>query len=334
VPRSVPFHVFLAYFMFIISSVSIIAVFLVTQKLTNNNLLACVTSAVFYLTAFPAYARTVVGGFVEEDFALPFIFLSFFFFLKAVERSNKKILYSVLSAVCLFIPLTSWHLTQFYFILFLVFVLLEFFLRYEEREQMMLPFLIITGVNLLAGLIITTLRAEGFALSYVMLASYSLILTWFFFKGTMGNKWLSAAVFALVTGFLVGGIALLTSKHGAEYSHVYSLVKYKLLYLGAKPDDPSSMTFDAKVFWQAGFLTPPLKNIAVAFAGLLLASIFGLWKTGVKVYKRLSNMTEDGAIFFLLAFIPLYLFFERLYVFLAFFMAPFAGCSSPMSSNG
>ncbi|MFH1824073.1 MAG: tetratricopeptide repeat protein [Candidatus Firestonebacteria bacterium] len=321
IPNTVPFHVFLIYFMFTISSITVFIVYLISFKLSKN-FYGSILSCLFYITAFPSYARTVAGGFVEEDFALPFIFLSFLFFLKSLEHSQKY-LYPFLCGLFLFIPLTSWHLTQFYFTLFLIFIIFQFFRKFEERDKIILPFLFIISFNILGGIFVPTLNSENFLFSYNMLISYSLIMIWIVAKHIKMNKWISLVTFVVLIIFVLTLFSFLTSSHKAEYSHVYSLVLYKIIYFGKKPDDPSSMPFDAKVFWQAGFLNPSLKNIIVSFGGIFIIALFGIILTIFKFVKNKTETTEEGLLYFVLVFLPLYLLFERLYVFLIFFMAPY-----------
>jgi len=321
IPHTIPFHIFLIYFMFIISSINVVTVYLISFKLSKN-FYSSILSCLFYITAFPSYARTVAGGFVEEDFALPFIFLSFLFFIKSFEDS-KKYLYSFLCGLFLFIPLTSWHLTQFYFTLFLLFIIFQFFKRFEERDKIILPFLFITGFNILGGIFVPTLNSENFLFSYNMLISYSLIMIWSVTKLSKINKWITFIVFLVLIMILVSLFSFLTSSHKAEYSHVYSLILYKILYFGKKPDDPSTMPFDAKVFWQAGFLNPSLKNIIVSFGGIFIVALFGIVLVMFRFMKNKTEITEEGLLYFVLVFLPLYLLFERLYVFLIFFITPF-----------
>ena len=323
--RKIPLHVFLAYFMFIISGLTIFAVYGIAKNLeAGRKGWKAFVPVLFLAVSFAWYSRTIAGGFVEEDFALPFIFLSFLFYFLRHADPKKKYLYPVLSGLCLFLPLTSWHMTQFYYTVFLVFVVFEYFLRYEERDQVILPLLFIAGFNVLGGILVPTLRSEGFVFSYSMLATYVLIAVWLFTRKTVGNKYRILGVFLVVTAILVPAVSFLSGRHSGEYNHVYQLLYYKLKYLGAKPDDPAGMPFDAKVFWQAGFISPDANNILVHFGGLFVASAFGIGLSLGRFFKRTSSRLEEGLLFFLLVFIPLYLLFERLYVFLVFFMVPFS----------
>lgn len=322
-PINMPFYLYIIYFMFIVSSISLLAVYLITSKICDK-FYACIISVLFYAAAFPSYARTVVGGFVEEDFALPFIFLSFVLFFLSVENPKKKV-YSFLTGLFLFIPITSWHLTQFYFTLFLMFVVFQFFFRFKENENIIIPFLYVTGFNIFGGLFVPTLKAESYLFSYNMLISYSLIIAWIINKYLKKERTAVFAVFcALVVVFAVLFALSKGVKHSSEYNHVYSLVLNKIKYMGAKPDDSKSMPFDAKVFWQAGFATPGKKNMEASFGGIIAVSIFGIMAALIKFFRRKTSIAEEGLLYFLLAFIPLYLLFERLYVFLLFFIAPFA----------
>jgi len=128
--KNVPFHIFLVYFMFFFSSLNVFAIYLFAWKCTGNRW-APFAAVIFYVTAFPSFARTITGGLVEEDFALFLIFMSYWFFLVAVEED--KFIFSIPAGLFLFIPLSSWHGTQFAFLLLLVYVVFEFFVRPEKH---------------------------------------------------------------------------------------------------------------------------------------------------------------------------------------------------------
>jgi hypothetical protein len=207
-PGSAPFNEFLPGFLLFLSGLSIGAAFLTAHKLTHGNIFACSASAVLYLAAFPPQIFNA-GGIISGSTALPLIFFSFYFFLRAVERGAKKLFFSAASGILLVLGLVSSGLSGFYFSVFLAFTTVEFFVRYEERDQLVTPFLIITGFNLLAGLLSPILRAEGFAYSYAMLLSYCLVLTWVIFKGTNSNKLISLSVFGGLSLFVVATLLLL-----------------------------------------------------------------------------------------------------------------------------
>ncbi|OGF44501.1 MAG: hypothetical protein A2452_12730 [Candidatus Firestonebacteria bacterium RIFOXYC2_FULL_39_67] len=323
VSHETPFHVYLAYLMFIISGITIFAVYSVSNKISGLKWAAFIP-VLFLVTSFSWYSRTVAGGFVEEDFALPFIFLSFLFYFLKHKDPAKKYLYPLLSGLFLFVPLTSWHMTQFFYTVFLAFIAFEYFLRYEERDDTVFPLLFIAGFNLLGGVLIPTLRAEGFLFSYSMLATYALIGSWLLDKKIKLSLFSSLGIFILLSGVLISGFSFLAGRHSGEYNHVYQLLYYKIRYFGTKPDDPSGMPFDAKVFWQAGFVSPVFSNILIHFGGLFVGAAFGIGLIISKFIKRQTSKMEEGLLFFLMAFIPLYLLFERLYVFLVFFMVPFS----------
>lgn len=70
---SIPPHLFLVYYSFIFSTLSVIAIFLAGKIVWRSNVAAFIC-AFFYGLTPASLIRTAGAGFIREDFALPFIF--------------------------------------------------------------------------------------------------------------------------------------------------------------------------------------------------------------------------------------------------------------------
>ncbi|MDA7857932.1 tetratricopeptide repeat protein [bacterium] len=325
--KKIPFHRFLIFFMFFFSSLSIFAVYLLINYLFQNKV-AGIFGALFYALSFSSFARTIAGGMVEEDFALALIFLSFYFFMRSIN--DGKISSRILAGIFLFIPLTSWHVTQFYYTILVSFIVIQFLLR-KRTYFMMRSFTILVLFNFLAGAFVPVLNTGDFNYSYPMVISYSLILVYYLEKyGIAKEKGFRIFLFAassIILGILVSPKV---QAHSEEYAHVYTLLLNKIIFLGKKPSYAKivkELPFDTKVMWQSSFVSPSWNDVKTQFPYLIFLGIFGIFKNLWNFTKRKISIPEEGILYFLFVFFILYLLIERMYVFFAFFLAIFIGAT-------
>ncbi|MFH0777676.1 MAG: tetratricopeptide repeat protein, partial [Candidatus Eisenbacteria bacterium] len=270
------------------------------------------------------FDRTI-GNFLREDFTLVLMFGSLAFFLYSLSDGNRRraVTFSVLSGALLFLALGSWHLTQFYFLLFSVGVALWAMLR-EDRERLLRSFGVLTLFAVLAGLAFPVLRSRLFFLSHPLVISYALLLAGLLARrrGLSRRGFASAFVPLSIAAAVV--VWILTRGY-LEYSHVYSLMLEKLRHLGVKPAQPSALSYDGRVFWQGPFESPTPVSVLFYFGHIfpaLLLPLAGLTREALR-----KRFTSEGclAIFLILSFFVLYLFIERMAVFLVFFACCVAG---------
>jgi len=317
---NVPFATYARLFIPFFSSLSILALFLLARELWRNNP-AAIISTLFYAVSPPAVVRNVGFVFLKEQFALPFIFFHLYFFLSSLkERRMYRI---ILSGIFLFIALGAWQLTQFYFGLLAVFVLLNLLWR-KGNPLLYRNFGILVGFAFLGGLIIPYLRAGSFIFSYSMLLSYSILLTWVLLEYVkVGRK-------KAFLGFFLSlfGLILLTfpfSSNERVYSHVYSLMFYKIKFLGLKPADPALLPFETRFYWYPDWTSPSLSYILAGFSALFLMGLFPLVKMVKKLLRGEISFAGKNLLYFTFTFFILYLLLQRMEVFLAFFLAIFSG---------
>jgi hypothetical protein len=229
----------------------------------------------------------------------------------------------VLSGIFLFIALGAWQLTQFYFGLLAVFVLINLLWR-KGTPLLYRNFGILVGFAFLGGLVIPYLRAGSFIFSYSMLLSYSLLLTWTLMEyGKLGRK---KAFLGFFLSFF--GLILLTipfSSNERVYSHVYSLMFYKIRFLGQKPADPALLPFETRFYWYPDWTSPSLRYILAGFSALFLMGLFPLGKMVRRLLRGEISIAGKFLLYFTFTFFILYLLLQRMEVFLAFFLAIFSG---------
>jgi hypothetical protein len=323
--KRIPFHIFGIFFMFFFSSLSIFPLFFLTRHFSGNNLGALIAT-VFYITGISSFYRTVTLGFVQEDFALPLIFTSLYFFLHSLDEN--RILWAVLSGFSLSISLTSWHFAQFYFLIFLIFIIFEFILR-PDSALLIRNFSVIVGFNILAGIFNPMLRAKAFLFSPPMLVSYVILFVNLFDRLKVPRlKFQKIFLFVGLSLILVLITSPYISSHRQDYAHVYLSVFQRIKYFGTKPslvETVREIPFDVKVLWHGEFESPQKKSMMVNFLGILIAASYGIFESIRRLFRRRISISEEGLLFLVLAFGGAYFLFQRMGVFLIFFLSVFVG---------
>lgn len=321
---TVPFHLFLIFFISFYSSLTIFAVYLLSGALWGSpggGLL----SVVFYLAARISWARTVTG-FNYEDFALPLIFLSLALFIKAVKRGagGGRALYSLFSALLLLAALSSWHFSRFYFLVFGSVLAAAFLTRDDCGESLRLPVAALLLVTALGGAFVPVLRATGLVFSSPVLLLSALLAASVLRDKFALSRPKTALLFSSLFILLAGSSYLFLIKDAGEYSHVYSLFLYKLKYLLAKPENPLLLPFDTRVLWIEEFNSPALRDW---FAYLSILLPLGLTPALYGIYETRGTRCRAAFLFCGLAvsFFFLSFFAMRLLSFSAVFLAVYMG---------
>lgn len=328
VPKTVPFHLYLIIFISIWSSLSVIPLYLSIYLLTkskNLGLLGCM----FYALTPAVYITVTAPAFELQDFALPLIFIHLYFFARAVKTSKTlKYSYAALSAAFLFVALSSWHLTQFYYALFVLFIItIAFFVPTTDIK----PFCVIAGMSALAGLLVPVLQTAGFLFSFSMLMSYGVILSMLIPEKKVLLRRISLF---LIVGISIMVTILVATTRIPEYSFVYGLMLEKITHLGIKPDDLAKLSWETLVMWVSPFTSPSVKEIAIFIGTLLIVGFAGTVVNLRKLFKKIINTCDGLFLFFTVAFLSLYLLLIRLDAFLVWFLSLQAAYVFRFQKNG
>lgn len=331
IPKTIPFHLYIIYFVAYFSTLTVFPLFFLICKLSKKPMLALPASAAYAMT-FATYGRSL-GGYLHENFALPFLFLFLGCFYTATAHpwagddypAWKRRLWLLLAGTSLLVALASWHLSQFFFTA-LTLSLLPAVLWQRQilkdkagAHRLMQGFFYLLPFLILAGLFFPTLRYQGFLLSPTMIFALSLGGIWVIWRVKSRLK------------FALGGLVLLgagaafffSSLHWGEYAHVYDLLYYKLRFFGQKPADPSLLNYEARVFWTAGFDTPTLKDLALHYNLLLPLGLGGLFLSLAREWKNKEASALRGLYMLTILFLFLSLLLLRMGVFLTFLLALF-----------
>ncbi|TET80293.1 tetratricopeptide repeat protein [candidate division TA06 bacterium] len=317
-PR-VSFDLYLKWFVCIFSSLPVVAVFFVGSSVWKNRMSGLIAAA-FYAVSIPSFER-VIGHYLREEFALPFLFFSLYFFLGSIGHSqNRKAAnaYGFFAGVFTFLALSSWHLSSFYFLVFLVGVAIVAFSR-ADLKPVMRPTLYVVGFAVLAGFLNEPLRTRLFLASFSAVIGYCLVVTYAAsLRFRMDRRTAAGVLIPLIIVSLVL-VALLSPNRG-EYGHVYSLVFSKAQFLLDKPDDPGSLSRDARLLWLGPFQSPSLFSFLYGFGAIILASIYPLGVLLRRWVRRRATQSQEIILFMSLVFFLLFLFIRRLEIFAVFFI--------------
>jgi tetratricopeptide (TPR) repeat protein len=323
--KNIPFNQFVAWFVMLFSSMSILAVYHMSRAYTKNRLTG-ILAALFYTVSLPSILRNVGTEFAREHFALPFIFFHASFFVRAIDLrspSKSRLVNAICSGACLFVALSSWKLCRFYLLIFAGFVLLNFVLRKDFRPYR-LPLIVSLSFTLLAGVVVPHLRADLFLTSVPMILFYGLLVL------GLIDRFVRPITFPLLRlGLMAGacGIFYLVLPHTERFGHVYYTTIYQLRFLFRHPSDPSRLPPVARLYWVPGYTHPSLYNFSAYFTVPLLAGAYGVGRSVKNLFRRTGSMGDQFLLYCCLATLVSYLFFSRLHVFFIFFLAVCIGRS-------
>jgi hypothetical protein len=322
VPKSIPFHVFVLIFVALVSSLSVFPLHGAISLISRSKG-AGLTGAAFYAATPAVYTTVIAPGFEYQDFALPLIFIHIYFFIRAMKAPKASVYaHALLSGAFLFAGFCAWHLTQFYYTLFVVFILICFMLL---RDFNMKPFYVIVVCAVVAGYLIPAQKSAGFLVSFSMLLSYAVIT-----GSVIPREY--AIIRKVLTGFLIMGAVLVTSYIAfvsvPEYRLVYGLMVAKITHLGMRPHDPSSLPWETLVMWVSPFIGPDIKTITLSIGSLVAGGVIGIMLEAKHLFKRNFDAGRGLMFFFSIMFIPLYLLLIRMDAFLVWFLSFQAGMMS------
>ena len=325
-----PFHKFVIYFMFLYSSLSVFALYKTSHLLGGGRIMSLAACA-FYAGSFASSSRTIAGGLVEEDFALPLMFFALLFVLKALH--SRKRLYPAAAGLLLAGAVSAWHVSQFFYLILTGILCFIYIWRPEKRDTIFNLLAPVIAILTVSGMIVPVLRGGYFLLSFSQLLGYAFILTHLavlkcrFFRK---NIFTAGALLLLFAGLLYLISRPILKEHAKNYGHVYTLMLNKIRYLGNKPTfeaEVRKLPFDTKVLWQSSFVSPGAQFTKEIFLIAFIFALPGLFAGALRIIKE-----KDSGVFISLAllagFFILFLLVKRLYVFVVYFLCavmPLAG---------
>lgn len=309
-PKTVPFATFLIIIIALYSSLGVIPLYLTVAFLNERKSALC--AAALYAVTPAVYTTVTAPGFELQDFALPLIFFHIYFFIRAYSAGKYRYPYSFVSGAFLFAALASWHLTQFYYLLLVGFVITCFlFTGYDTK-----PFAIIVATNILAGLAIPALKTLGFVFSLAMLFSYCIILASVIPVNRLAYR--KAVLVCLMV--VAGSLSYHISTHIiSEYRFIYGLMWDKLRHFGARPAQPTDLPWQTLVMWVSPFTSPSRTAIISSLGTVLISGTIGAVLAVRRLLKRNGTLIDGLLVYFAVLFAALYVLMVRMDVFLVWF---------------
>jgi len=309
--NNMTFSYFIRLFLPALASLAIVAVYLIVKELTRDDTSA-LFSALFYALSRAAVGRASGWEFLHETLALPLIFFHIYFFIRSLRDDNRW--FATFSGIVLFFALGAWNVTQYYFLLYAVFIAIIFV--FKQNSQFLHESFIISWLfAVMAAFTLPFLRNIGFINSYSMAVSYVLALLYLFRRYMPPARIKRFIIFSILTG-----IFLFFLPRNQDYAHVQALLFYKLRFLGFKPYDPSLLPFDARLYWVPPYTSPALYEVAYQFLPIFLLVAICVCYLALKSSLKKITLQEQFFIYNVLLFLIAYLLVRRFSPFLMFFL--------------
>lgn len=311
----VKMHIFAIYSAIIFYSLAVFVLFLGARILFNSNLAAIFVSFFYALT--PAtIMRNISGFYSREDFALPFMFLSFVLYLFSLKKEN--ILLIIAASFSLMISLAIWHFTQLYLNVFVVGVVFIYFILKINKDTLpKVTFFFLLGTIVLSSIFIPILREIFFIFSPSVFLLIAILVIELFFpiEKNKNNLWIS-----LIIIFSSIFLATLLQRITSGQTHAFGLLFYKIANFNVLPDDPAKLPFEVKIMWAGNTMGDDFITVLINFLTLLILfpiSVFLL----IRDYIKNKNTISIAILFFSLAYFVLYILINRMSVFASFFLS-------------
>ncbi|HOX37651.1 MAG TPA: hypothetical protein PL033_06645 [Candidatus Brocadiia bacterium] len=354
-------HEFQLVFISLWTALNLIPLYLWARWMTGSRL-AAVCAAALYATCLSYLFPRLVFAYAKEDFSLLPIFAGCYLLLRAMAGSsdnadgaccNAPLQYgdearaaagrAILAGAMWLLAMANWHLSQFYFMIFLcgmaACVALSAWTQFCEMPRpgaarTMGLTLLVVGAGSFG---IPCLAETGFAAGPAFCLGLAVIAALVFMEKRPDRLRLTPLVLigAFVALFLIAG-AISGRASVNAYSHVYSAMRFKLTEFlsGGKPPDPTPYDWEGMVMSCGPFKRMTLdiawKNFGALFA---LAPIgFALCAAGWRRRKEIK-IAEFMTTFLVASLFGLMLLMQRMDRPMVFFAAIFAALIWPPSKS-
>ncbi|MFH0981135.1 MAG: hypothetical protein V2A79_06325 [Planctomycetota bacterium] len=259
--RRIPLHVLCIWAMGICASLAAVGVYGSALELTRSVRWAAL--AVTGYLVLPANYRTIGFILIREDLSVPCLALHLFFAVRAA-RTRRWHDYA-LTAATLILAVSTWHAMAFIVAIEAACVF-AWYLRAGHNPLAARWAWLIPALAMPASLTVPVLRGRSFLLSLPMLCMAALLVA--AVLGSAGRRLRAlsrpVAAVALVVAVLVP-VVFAPASGQSHYSHVFALVKEKILRLGVLPADPTTIPFEVRLLWDGPFATADVGTMLGAF---------------------------------------------------------------------
>lgn len=322
--RDLPLHYFLVYAVAAVSTLAVVACFFAGCSLGGNTWVGLICASLYGLAPASWVRSTAMLG--REDFALPLLFGSFACFLSCMRKERTVV--AVAGAALTMLAFASWHISQFFYQMLVVWMVLVALLSNPQR----LPRRTVTiyaAATVAAALLMPVLRAKYYALSVPLMLNYALLILLWLMPWLDRRTRMQSVAARLGLFVIFSGCAFAFQRFTETHSHVFAVLWAKIRYLGTLPMDPLLLPFEAKAMWVGVFASPSLQSVFVLLSTTLLFAVIGLIIVVFRICRRKLDVREALIVYFALVTLALFLTFDRLSVFAVFFLALLGGLAWP-----
>lgn len=295
------------------SSLSLVVVYLWGRRL--GDWLGGLLAAAFYGAGLPIYIRTC-GNYLREDFVLPFYFFALYAQARTLEGG--RLIWPALAAAATFVALIGWHASSFLFF-FACLPLVYFTIDKKAAAATAKAAAALVCAAVAAFLVHPALREKAFLASPAVGLAVAVFVTAAVNRVRPLKLWQRLAVLAAT--FLIYSAGTRPLATPGEYSHIYTMIFYKIRYLGRKPADPAVLPLAAREIW-SGPANSPTLAAALSFFGLPF--VVAALPVALNVKRWLGGKAAPPlvtSLSYLALFAGLYAIYQRFAVVLIFFTA-------------
>ncbi|MEO0096190.1 MAG: tetratricopeptide repeat protein [candidate division WOR-3 bacterium] len=324
--RNILFHTWAIIFIAGCASLSIFAVYFLSRAIGINHFYSIMAGLLFNFSLVAVGRSTF--GFLNEDFALPFIIFGIAGYFYALKNPKNKVFFSILSGVCFLISLCSWHFSRFVFIAFILISIFNLWIfekgsKIKENSVVLFYTLLIP---LLGSFFVPVLKSRLYFISVPFVLGFGAILGIFLFAPKSDKSLISSCHgwYSIISGLVLFMASIIISKIlniESEYIHVWSLLINKIKFFGIKPVDPELLAYPARSLWIEAFNSPHPVSLFKNLFPIIIPSVFGF------IYllkRRFSESVIRLFIFLCILFFLSYIFIERMGILNNYFISVLA----------
>ncbi|MEO0127388.1 MAG: hypothetical protein ABIL44_06535 [candidate division WOR-3 bacterium] len=312
--RSILFHTWAIIFIAGCASLCIFAVYFLSRAIGINHFYSIMAGLLFNFSLVAVGRSTF--GFLNEDFALPFIIFGIAGYFYALNNPKNKVFFSILSGVCFLISLCSWHFSRFVFLTFILISIFNIWIfeknsKIKENSIVLLYTLLIP---FLGSFFIPVLKSRLYFISVPFALGFGAISGIFLFA-VKSEKPLTYSLkgwYSVIIGllFLIASVIISKSLNiEAEYTHVWSLIINKIKFFGIKPTNPELLDYPARSLWIEAFNSPHPVSLFKNLFPIIIPAVFGFIYL---IKNRFSESVIRQFIFLCIIFFLSYIMIERM----------------------
>ena len=318
IPKNIPFHLFI---MWAVAAFSTLVAFVIYTgvRLLGSRPHIALFAGLSWMLVPAGFIRQVSNIYLKEDFSV--VFVALFIIMFIVGMTKEKKIYPIIGSISLFIALISWHLSQFTFLLLMSSVLFVYIFSDQWNANITRNLKYYTFTGIIASLV-PVLFIRTFIVSTPMLMCYAILLSIYLINkhDVFKRKRYFKILITIGTIAIVTLLNILINPQLKEYSHVFQLMVYKLIYFGGDPpSDPSLLPFATRLFWAGAFDNTTLSDAWKMFYYSIFLTPITLFLFIFSYIKKLFNIQIlFNCVIWLLSLIS-FIFINRLMIIFTIF---------------